>query len=56
VDAEALFLDERVVADRVELQTGGECDRPERAVQRERDVIGFGIEAIFRHSGDAARV
>ena len=56
MDAEALFLDEGVVADRVDLQAGGKRDRPQRAVRRKRDVVGLGHRAEPDRLGDAADV
>ena len=54
VDAQALFLDERVVAAGIDLQAGGERDRAQRAVQRERDIVGFGHHRDLPRLGDAA--
>ena len=56
VDAQALFLDKRVVADRVQLQAGGQGDRAQRAVQRQGHVIGFGHVGDLAGFGDAAGV
>jgi hypothetical protein len=50
VDAERLLLDEGVVAHRVELEVGRQRDRPQRAVQCQRDVIGSAMAAILRVS------
>ena len=43
-----MLLDHGVVADGVELQAGGQRDRPQRAVQRQRHVVAF------RHGRDLA--
>ena len=48
MDAQALFLDHRIVADRIQLQAGGQRDGPQRAMQRHAHIIGF------RHGGDLA--
>lgn len=41
VDPQAHLLDGEVRADRVDLHVGGERYRPQRAVRRERDVVGL---------------
>jgi uncharacterized membrane protein len=48
VNAEALLLDEGVVATAIDFQTGGERNGTERTVQRHRDVVRLGIVAILR--------
>jgi hypothetical protein len=48
VNAQALFLDHGVVADRIQLQAGRQRDRPQRAMQSQAHVIAF------RHRGDLA--
>ncbi|MND63827.1 hypothetical protein D3C80_551450 [compost metagenome] len=45
VDTEALFLNEGVVGDCIDLQAGGKGDRAERAMGCQRHIIGF------RHGG-----
>ena len=50
VDAQALFLNEGVVADAIQLQARSQRNRPERAMQRQRHVVGLG------HAGDLARL
>src|SRR5690606_39423775 len=56
VDAQALFLDEGVVAAGVDLQAGRQRDRAERAVQRQGDVVGLGHGGDLAGLGDAAGV
>ena len=47
VNVEALFLDERVRRDGIDLQTRRECNRPERAVWRHCHVVRFGHRRDF---------
>src|SRR5690606_24295676 len=54
VDAEALLLDEGVVADGVDLQAGGQRDGAERAMGRQRHATGSGPMADAHHFRDAA--
>src|SRR5450830_1060942 len=56
VNAQALLLDKRVVADRVQLQAGGQRDWAQRAVQRQGHVVGFGHVGDLAGFGDAAGV
>ena len=46
--AQALFLDHGIVADRIQLQAGGQGDGTQRTMQRQAHIIGF------RHGGDLA--
>ena len=48
MDAQALLLDERVIADRVQLQVRRKRDGPQRTMQRQRNVIflNFGLRRI----------
>ncbi|MNV12343.1 hypothetical protein D3C71_1029410 [compost metagenome] len=56
MDAQALFLDERVVASRVQLQARRQGNRAQRAMQRQRHVVGFGHVGDLAGFGDAAGV
>ena len=56
VDAHALLLDEGVVADRIQLQRGGQGQRAERAVRGERHVMGRGQGGDLHALADAAAV
>ncbi|MCY1223000.1 hypothetical protein D9M72_351090 [compost metagenome] len=54
MDAQALLLDEGVVADGVDLKAGGERDRSERAMRRQCHVVGFRHRRDLAALGDAA--
>src|SRR5699024_10021825 len=54
VDAEALFLDDGVMASRINLQARCQCNRPERTMRCSSDIKGFGHRYDLLAFRDAA--
>lgn len=54
VDAHALFLQDSVVRNKVDVQARSQCQRAEWAMGRQRDIVGFGHGGDFVALGNAA--
>ena len=56
MNAQALLLDKRVVANRIQLQARSQRNRPQRAMQGQRYIVGFGHVGDFTGFSNAAGV
>ncbi len=56
MNSHALFLEHRVAGDEVDVQTGRQRNRPERAVRCQRHIVSFCHPGNFVALGDAARM
>lgn len=56
MDAEALFLNDRIIRRRIYLKAGGKSDWPKRTMRSDRNIERFGHSEYFLAFRDASRM